>query len=150
MKTKILLFTALLFAFSLSDSSAQLKKSGKINFKLISLSETEDGQNNKLKIFAPGQKIWINLKISGLEKNQDNEFKIQADFLMTASGLKTVLNKGEIINQSIKAVKPEFHINFWIQTIPETPAGRYNVEITLKDINAEKYNKFVISFDLKK
>ncbi len=150
MKLKISIFAALIFAVSLSDSSAQLKKSGKINFKLISLSDTEEGQNNKSKIFAPGQKIWINLRISGLEINQDNEFKIQADFLMTASGMKTVLDKGEIINQSLKALKPEFNINFCIQTTQETPAGRYNVEITLKDINAEKYNKFIISFDLKK
>jgi hypothetical protein len=88
--------------------------------------------------------------VSGLEKNQDDEFKIQADFLMTAPGLKKVLEKGEIINQSLKALKPELHLNFWIQTTPETPAGRYNIEITLKDINAEKYNKYVVSLNLKK
>ena len=150
MKIRILIITALIFSFSLSDSNAQLKKSGKIIFQLISISDSEEGPDNKTKTFAPGRKIWINLKVSGLEKNQDDEFKIQADFLMTAPGLKKVLEKGEIINQSLKALKPDLILNFWIQTTRETTAGRYNIEITLKDINAEKYNKYVVSLNLKK
>lgn len=150
MKYTVLIISALILTFSFTDSSAHLKRSGKIKFNLAGLSETENGPDNKSKAFLPGDKIWINLKVSGLEKNQDNEYKIQADFLMTAAGLKTVLNKGEIINQTLKSDKPDLKLNFWIQTTPEIKKGRYNVEITLKDINAEKYSKFNISFDIKK
>jgi hypothetical protein len=132
-------------------ADAQYTKSDDIKIELTSLSDSKGGPKKLTGAFTKGQKMWINLLVTGLQKNPKQEFDIEADFLMTPSGIKSksVLDRGKILNQTVPAANSDqLILNFWIQLNKQIKMGPYQVEITLRDKLSQKFNVFIIDFNV--
>jgi hypothetical protein len=128
----------------------QLKHSSKIVFTLYSMSDVKDGHDNKSRVFAPGGKVWINLRAAGLVKNKAGKFKVQVDFAVIADGVKEPLKKGTVIDQEVDSDNTDYiEFTFAIDLADDVKKGRYTAEINVKDLVAGQYSKFRPIFEIK-
>ena len=124
------------------------KKALSIQIKTAAVSDSENGPDNKSRKFAPGSTVYIKMEVTGLQKDGGNNYSVQADFLMTGSGLSTVLNEGKIIDQSLPATSPKVVFDFTLTLGKELKPGRYNIQVTVRDGVAKKYNSQNIFIDI--
>jgi hypothetical protein len=140
----------LLFAAVPAYAEAPLKYSPDIVFTLYGMSDVKDGPDNKSRVFAPGGKVWINLKAAGLLKNKNKKFKVQVDFAVMAEGVKEPLRKGAVIDQEVDADGTNYiEFTVAIDLKDDIKKGRYIAEINVKDLVAGRYSKFRPPFDVK-
>lgn len=151
MKKLSIVFVFLFFSAVCAEPEEfkSFKASSKIIFRLSGLSSQKDGAENRSKKFRPGDKIWITLDVSGLSKNSSDEFELQSDCQLSLEGMKSILLKNDILNNNVASGGQDgVRLNFWIQTYEDFKAGRYNVQIILRDKAAKKFNKYNIGFIL--
>lgn len=142
MKRLIVLFLAL----TVVSVSAQgkFKRTMKLQFELTGFSLTENGEKIESRVFSPGQKVWIGLKVRGVQKDDKKNVNFQADLLLKTDGMKIVLDKKNILNQSLHAgdITPVVNTTYNIDLGQEIQPGKYHVEITFRDLSSGQYNKY--------
>ncbi len=123
-------------------------RSDRITFKLTSISLSENGLDKGDRIFHPGEKVWINLKVHGLQKDSSKRVSFQADLLLVDLGQRVVLDKKNILNQSLYAgdIVPVIRATFNIDLYKNIKRERYNVQITFRDMVAKRYNRYITWF----
>lgn len=146
-KTILILLSILTSACLFAQDGYQ--KALSIQIKTAAVSDSENGPDNKSRVFSPGSTVYIKMEVTGLQKDSSNNYIIQADFLMTGSGLSTVLNEGRIIDQSLAATSPKVIFDFTLTLGNELKPGRYNIQVTVRDAVAKKYNNQNIAIDIK-
>lgn len=126
------------------------KRSSTIQFSLTSIALTEGGPMVEGRKFRPGQTVWVNLKVRGVTKDDKKDVNFQADLLLKADDGRIVLDKKNILNQSLHAgdITPVLNTTYNIDLGQGIAAGKYHIEITFRDMSAGTYNKFNDWFDV--
>lgn len=129
---------------------AQFTRSSAIAFRVNSVSETKDGPNVAGRSFKKGQKVWFNVHVSGLVKDKQNNFDLEADFAIMDKDGKNRHGKGKVMNKKVQAGKSNsFNLHFSIQIGANSKPGKHTLEIEVKDKVAGKYNIHHIAFDVR-
>jgi hypothetical protein len=123
-------------------------RSDLITFKLARISLSENGLDKADRIFHPKETVWINLKVHGLQKDSSKRVSFQADLLLVDLGQRVVLDKKNILNQSLYAgdIVPVIRATFNIDLYENIKRERYNVQITFRDMVAKRYNRYTTWF----
>lgn len=131
-------------------AGGNLVRSDLITFKLSSISLSKDGLDKGDRIFHPGDTVWINLKVHGLQKDSSKKVSFQADLLLVDRGQSVVLDKKNILNQSLYAgdIVPVISALFNIDLYENIKRGRYTVQITFRDMVAKRYNRYTTWFEV--
>lgn len=146
-------FSVLLITVFLGMSlmaGGNLVRSDLITFKLSSISLSKDGLDKGDRIFHPGDTVWINLKVHGLQKDSSKKVSFQADLLLVDREQSVVLDKKNILNQSLYAgdIVPVISALFNIDLYENIKRGRYTVQITFRDMVAKRYNRYTTWFEV--
>jgi hypothetical protein len=123
-------------------------RSDLITFRLASISLSENGLDKEDRIFHPGETVWINLKVHGLQKDSSKKVSFQADLLLFGLGQRVVLDKKNILNQTLHAgdIVPVISATFNIDLYENIKRERYEVQITFRDMVAKRYNRYTTWF----
>lgn len=123
-------------------------RSDLITLKLARISLSENGLDKSDRIFHPKETVWINLKVHGLQKDSSKRVSFQADLLLVDLGQRVVLDKKNILNQSLYAgdIVPVIRATFNIDLYENIKRERYNVQITFRDMVAKRYNRYTTWF----
>jgi hypothetical protein len=123
-------------------------RSDLITFRLASISLSENGLDKEDRIFHPGETVWINLKVHGLQKDSSKKVSFQADLLLFGLGQRVVLDKKNILNQTLHAgdIVPVISATFNIDLYENIKRERCEVQITFRDMVAKRYNRYTTWF----
>lgn len=136
--------------FSFLPLMAQFSQTSAIKISLNKISTTKEGADIGTRVFHKGQKLFFELRVSGLMKDRDENFDLEADFIISDMGKKNTHGKGKVLNKKVHAGKNQaFNMHFSIQISDTSKPGRHNIEIDIKDKVSAKFNKINIVFDVK-
>jgi hypothetical protein len=144
-------FSILFFVVFIGTSliaKGNFARSDLITFRLASISLSENGLDKEDRIFHPGETVWINLKVHGLQKDSSKKVSFQADLLLLGLGQRVVLDKKNILNQALHAgdIVPVISATFNIDLYENIKRERYEVQITFRDVVAQRYNRYTTWF----
>jgi hypothetical protein len=144
-------FFPLLIAAVVSLASPEARST--VMLELLSVSRIKNGPDESDRLFKPLDTVWINMRIIGLVQNDRSEVVFQADIRLLREDGSTVMEKQNIIDQSISASsieKPELNMTFNVDLYESIAPGRYSTIITVRDVTSQKTGTCTIRFVVQK
>jgi hypothetical protein len=138
-----MLSSVLIISMAVSLNAQGLAKSTKIGVILKSISLEKNGDMKADKTFKSGETVYINLLISGLKANDNNQVTVQADLNVPCVSIdqKNIVNGTADYDDTVP-------VTFWIPIGEVSRGGVCSVKITIRDMIAKTYVEYKTNFNL--